>query len=215
MARKLKYDIPGPDWRRTPAEVLDGSWEDLFVPDLKGPFSLVVEVGFGRGEFLVDLAERNPDVAFVGVELSFKRVLKLARRMAVGRLRNVRLLQARGEQVVSDLLAPESVQTFWINFPDPWPKNRHAKNRLLQSDFVRELGRRLVPGGTLQIATDDRPYAEQIDEVLASEPSLENAFWPLYWRPEVEGRPVTGFEARWREEGRPLHFFAYRRRGRS
>ncbi|MCA9512601.1 MAG: tRNA (guanosine(46)-N7)-methyltransferase TrmB [Myxococcota bacterium] len=212
MARKLKYDMPGPDWRRSIDEVRERGWEGVFAPELAPPLRLVVEIGFGRGEFLVAQAAARPDVAFVGVELSFKRVLKLARRMARGELRNARLVLGRGETVVDELLAPASVDEFWINFPDPWPKKRHAKNRLVQPPLVHALATRLVPGGVLHAATDDPAYAEQMDEVFAGEPLLENANAPLRWRPEVPGRMHTAYEEQWRAEGRPLHFFAYRRR---
>ena len=78
--------------------------------------------------------------------------------------------------------------------------------------LVHALATRLVPGGVLHAATDDTAYAEQMDEVFAGEPLLENANAPLRWRPEVPGRMHTAYEEQWRAEGRPLHFFAYRRR---
>ena len=111
MSRTLKFDIPGPDWRRSLEDVRAIGWEGIFAPDLEPPLRMLVEIGFGRGEFLADLATRRPATAVVGVELSFKRTLKLARRLAPGPLRNVRLLQARAEEVVEDLLGPESVPT--------------------------------------------------------------------------------------------------------
>ena len=113
--------------------------------------------------------------------------------------------------VTNVFLAPGTVDTFWINFPDPWPKKRHAKHRIVQPDFVHLLATRLRPGGTLHLATDDRAYAEQMDEVLSAEPLLENVLAPRHWTPEVPGRMHTGYEEEWRAEGRPLHFFEYRR----
>lgn len=212
MARKLKYDMPGPDWRRSIEELRERGVAAAFAPELDAGAPLVVEIGFGRGEFLAAQAAARRDAAFLGVELSFKRVLKLARRIARSDLRNVRLVLGRGEVVAADVLGPASVDEFWINFPDPWPKKRHAKNRLVQPPLVRALADSLVAGGRLHVATDDRAYAEQIDEVLWREPLLENALAPLHWLPEVEGRMQTAYEERWRAEGRPLHFFAYRRR---
>jgi len=211
MARKLKYDMLGPDWRRTPEEIAEQGWEALFSPELAGPLELIVEIGFGRGEFIVEQAKKRPECAFVGVELSFKRVLKLARRISSQPMRNIRLVLGRGEQAVDELLSDTSVTEFWINFPDPWPKKRHAKNRLIQPDFISRLARRLKPGGVLYAATDDRGYAEQMDEVLSAEPLLENQHAPLHWLPEVSGRMHTGYEEQWRAEGRPLQFFTYRR----
>lgn len=211
MARHLKYDIPGPD-RRVEFEALrGGGLAKAFEPALAAPLPVVVEIGFGRGEFLLALAAEAPDQAFLGVEYSFKRVLKMARRLARSELGNVRLLQARGEDVVRELLPEGSVRTFWVNFPDPWPKLRHRRRRLVEPGLVRELALRLVPGGELQVATDDRDYAEQIDATLAGERLLENALAVPFLR-DVPGRRATAYELEWRAEGRSLHFWTYRRR---
>ncbi len=214
MSRALKYDVPGPDWRVAPDAGGEIHWNRLFAPGLVPPLRLVVEIGFGRGEFLLDLAAAQPCAAFVGIEYSFKRVLKVARRLAHTELRNVRLLEADANQAVRELLAPGSVQAFWINFPDPWPKKRHHKRRLIQPRFVREAAKCLVSGGQLHVATDHVDYAEQVDEVLRKEPLLENAYAPRTFVREVPGRKPTAYELEWRAEGRPLHFFGYgRRRG--
>jgi tRNA (guanine-N7-)-methyltransferase len=208
----MKHDIPGADRRVTIEDVRAKGWDALFAPDLAAPIGrLVVEIGFGRGEFLRQLAADAPSVPHVGVELSWKRVLKMARRIAKAGDPNIRLVCARGEDVLQHALADEGVRTFWINFSDPWPKSRHHRRRLVQAPFVRQLAKRLAPGGELQVATDDVPYAEHIDEVLREEPLLENAL-SRHWLPEIPGRAVTAYEAMWREEGRPLHFFIYRRR---
>ena len=136
MGRKLKYDIPGPDCRRSPEDFRTRGGEALFAPDLVPPFRLVIEIGFGRGEFIVALAERDPETAFLGIEVSFKRVLKLARRVAASATRNLRLVHAVAEEVVYDSLPPASVDDFWINFPDPWPRDSQAKHRLVQGGTV-------------------------------------------------------------------------------
>lgn len=211
MSRRLKYDIPGPDRRVTVEDVRAKGWEGLF-PELPRPLRMVLEIGFGRGEFLLDLAERAPGVAHVGVEVSWKRVLKMARRLARSELANVRLLHGLGQQVVAEAIAPGSLEAVWINFSDPWPKKRHHGRRLVQAPLVAALAERLCPGGLLHVATDDPGYAEHIDAVLAAEPRLANAFAPARWRPEVPGRTPTAYEREWRAEGRPLHFWTYRRR---
>jgi tRNA (guanine-N7-)-methyltransferase len=113
---------------------------------------------------------------------------------------------------VRELLPEGCVETFWINFPDPWPKKRHARRRLLQPELVRALALRLVPGGALQVATDDVPYAEQIDAALGAEPRLENALAPAPFARERPGPSATAYELEWRAEGRTLHFFTYLRR---
>jgi tRNA (guanine-N7-)-methyltransferase len=211
VSRTLKTDIPGPDRRVAVAEAREKGWAALFGADVAAPLRLVVDVGFGRGEFLRALAAAAPGVAHVGVERSHRRVLKMARRIAKTEERNIRLVEATAEELLRDALAPGSVSAFWVNFPDPWPKKRHHRRRLLRPEVVALLASRLEPGGALHVATDHAGYAEQIDEVLRAEPALENALAEPFVA-EVPGRPVTAYEAMWRAEGRPLHFFHQRRR---
>jgi len=211
VSRRIKLDLPGPDWRVSLDDARAKGLEALFAPDLAAPLRLVLEIGFGRGEFLVELARSAPAVAHLGVEISWKRVLRLARRLARSELRNIRLLNAPGERVVAELLAPASLEAAWINFSDPWPKRRHQRRRLIQPPLVAALADRLAPGGVLHVATDERAYAEHIDAVLGAEPRLENAYAPERWLREVPGRTPTAYEREWRAEGRALHFWAYRR----
>jgi len=211
MPRSLKYEIPGADWRSTPLEAAECGVPALFAPQLEPPFEMVLEIGFGRGEFLLDLAAKEPCTAFLGVEVSFKRTLKMARKLARAGLDNVRLLEARGQVVVKDILPRASLREIWINFSDPWPKDRHATRRLVQPDTVHDAALCLAPGGTLHVTTDNATYADQIDAVLTDEALLENVFAPEPFLREVAGRMYTGYESEWRAQGRPLHFFAYRR----
>lgn len=213
MSRTLKTDMPGPDRRVSVEEVREKGLGALFAPDLPPPLRLVVEIGFGRGEFLRKLAAEAPETAHVGVEQSFKRVLKLARRIARTEERNLRLICAPGEEVVREAIAKESVSAFWINFSDPWPKKRHHERRLIQAGLVRQLARRLTPDGVLEIATDHPGYADHIDAVLRAEPLLVNANAPVAFLPHVPGRMPTAYEEMWRAEGRTLHFWTYRRAG--
>lgn len=194
----------------TPEQVRARGWCALFAGDVAEPLPLVVEIGFGRGEFLIERAGEAPERAHVGVEVSPKRTLKMARRVARLGLANLRLLRAPGEAVVEDLLPEGGVGTVWINFPDPWPKRRHHRRRLVRPAFVRALARSLAPGGALHVATDHPDYACVIDQSLAWEPRLENAFAPDRFRRSVPDRLPTAYELEWRAEGRPLHFWSYR-----
>ena len=208
VTRRLNYEIPGTDWR-VPLEGLRAEdWPRHFGSHQP----LVVEIGFGRGEFLLDLAAREPAQPFLGIEYSRKRVLKLARRLARTDLQNVRLVHAAAEQVLAEGLLDASVARFWINFPDPWPKKRHFRRRLIQPELVELLARRLQPGGLLEIATDHEGYAEWIDEILARSPALVNVHAPRPWLGDAPpGRKPTAYELEWRALGRSFHFFTYRR----
>jgi tRNA (guanine-N7-)-methyltransferase len=212
MGRALKYDIPGTDWRVAEQALAERGVAGIFQPELAPPFELEVDLGFGRGEFVLERAAGAPRVAFLGVEYSSKRVLKLARRLARTPLANVRLVEATAERVVGELLPEACIARAWINFPDPWPKKRHHRRRMLNPAFARALTSRLRPGGELHVATDHAEYAAWIDEVLAAEPGLENLFAPDRFRGGVAGRAPTAYELAWRAEGRSFHFFAYARR---
>jgi tRNA (guanine-N7-)-methyltransferase len=212
MSRLLKYDIPGEDWRVEIDDVSARGWQQVFAPVLPSPRRLVVEIGFGRGEFLIELAGKNPATAFIGIEVSFKRVLKMARRLARTGLANVRLIEGWGQTVIDSPCLLAAVDALWINFSDPWPKDRHAGRRLFQASFVAAAARALTPDGRLYVATDDTVYAEQISPLLRSEPMLENVFAPELWRDDAPERIRTAYEDGWRAEGRSLYFFEYRRR---
>lgn len=215
MSRALHHDIPGTDWRIETDELKQRGWTAVFGDHVPSALPLVVEIGFGRGEFLMDMAAREPETAFIGIEYSFKRVLKMARRLARSEILNTRLVQATAQEVVRDVLVDASVSNFWINFPDPWPKKRHARRRLIQADFVALLSRRLVPGGAVHVATDHEDYAEWIHEVLRNASGLENRFAPEPFLSEIPGRMSTAYELEWRALGRALRFFCYTKPGGS
>jgi len=223
MSRSLKYEIPGVDPRVPLSDVAEKGWGSIFAsmptrrtsvqdePEgLERTPRRVLEIGFGRGEFLLAMAGREPETQFIGVEISWKRTLKMARKVARAKLDNVRLVDAAAEQAIQLLFEPESLDAIWINFSDPWPKARHAHRRVIQPGFAGDAAIALKGSGTLFVATDDVPYAHQIDEVLSAEPRLANCYAPWPFLPEVEGRTRTGYEEQWRAEGRPMHFFAYR-----
>lgn len=216
MSRSLKYEIPGDDPRLSLADVVATGWDEIFAKTrgateygVRSPAKRVLEIGFGRGEFLLAMAERSPELDFVGIEISFRRTLKMARKVARAKLVNVRLLEARAEVALKQLFLPGGLSEIWVNFSDPWPKARHARRRVIQAPFVADAARALDTGGVLYVATDDVRYAHQIGEVLAAEEALFNRYAPWPFLYDVPGRAYTGYEEQWRAMGRPLHFFAY------
>ena len=171
----------------------------------------VLEIGFGRAELLLDLAEENPASRYLGVDVSRKRVEKAARHVARRGLPNLRLVHAPAEYLLERVLPPSCFGECWINFPDPWPKKRHFKRRLFQPQFVALLARVLEPGALLHAATDHMGYAEWIGNVLAASPDFENPNAPTRWTACPPPRRETSYEAEWRAEGRPIAYFEYRR----
>lgn len=216
MSRKLAYDVPGRDFRvyldeYGPAPSL-ARWREIFAPDVPRAAGFVVDVGFGRGELLLHQAQRDPGRPFIGIERSFKRTLKMARRLARLRVGNVRLIEGAAQEALRDFVPEAFIAVAWVNFPDPWPKDRHARRRLVQAPFLRDLVLRIVPGGVLHVATDDPAYAAQMAEVLAGEPRIENLYAPEAHRRAPPDRLATAYELEWRALGRRGYYFAYRRR---
>jgi tRNA (guanine-N7-)-methyltransferase len=178
-----------------------------------GPRPVVLEIGFGRAELVLDLAEDDPERRYLGVEVSRRRVAKAARKIERRGLANVKLVHAPAEYLLERVLREGSIAECWINFPDPWPKKRHFKRRLFQPRLVAWLARILEPGARLHAATDHAGYAEWIHDVLSASPEFENLNAPAPWSDCPPPRRETGYEAEWLAEGRRIAYFEYRRKG--
>ncbi len=152
----------------------------------------VLEIGFGMGTATVAIAEADPDRDFLGVEVHSPGIGALLKLIEEKGLRNVRVVQHDAVEVVRDMLPPASLRGVHVFFPDPWPKTRHHKRRLLQAEFVALLASRLEPGGYLHVATDWQDYAQHILEVLSAEKGLRNRH--AGFAPRPDHRPLTGFE---------------------
>lgn len=158
----------------------------------------VLEIGFGMGETTAALAASRPDVNFLGVEVFLAGVGALLKRIGEQHLGNVRIIHHDAVEVVRTMLAPDSLAGVHIYFPDPWPKKRHHKRRLIAQPFVGLLAGRLAAGGYLHCATDWEEYAAQMLTVLTEEPQLANVhagYAPDRRNPFAE-RPTTKFHAR-------------------
>ncbi len=158
----------------------------------------VLEIGFGMGETTAAIAQARPDLNFLCVEVFVAGIGALAKRIDETGLANIRIIQHDAVDVVRDMLAPDSLAGVHIFFPDPWPKARHHKRRLVAQPFIGRLASRIAPGGILHCATDWQHYAEQMLDVLMHEPRLRNLH-PGYApasRSPLAARPTTKFHAR-------------------
>ena len=175
---------------------------------------LVLEIGSGMGESTAALAAASPDVDHLAVEVYEPGLAQLLMRMADADLTNLLLLRGDAVALLRERVPPSSLAGIRIFFPDPWPKRRHRKRRLVQPGFVALAASRLIPGGTLHLATDWADYAVQMRAVCEAEPALENtaADRPGGWTPRPDWRPVTKFEHRARLEGREVRDLIYRAR---
>ena len=163
-----------------------------------------VEIGSGKGKFLLELAALRPERDFLAVERAGKYHRLCCDRAARRGITNVRLLRTTAEDLHFRLLREASVEDIYVLFPDPWPKKRHHKRRLIKPEMVEAINRTLVPGGRLLIKTDHEGYAEVISEVL----QLARGFDRLDPEDAFAGLPLTGFENKYRIQGRPIYPFA-------
>jgi tRNA (guanine-N7-)-methyltransferase len=157
---------------------------------------LVLEIGSGMGEATAAMAQADPDRDVLAVEVHTPGLGNLLRLIEAAALTNVRVLEADAREVLRDLLAPASLDEVRVFFPDPWPKARHVKRRLVTSSFVDLVADRLRPGGRLHVATDWASYAEQVEQVLADHWAYE----PV--TRERHDRPRTRFEQKGLTAGR-------------
>jgi tRNA (guanine-N7-)-methyltransferase len=171
---------------------------------------LVVEIGSGVGEALAALAAARPSYDVLGIEVWLPGVADTFHRLEQAGAENVRVLSVDAVWSMEHLLAPDSVSELWTFFPDPWPKQRHHRRRLVVPEFAHLAASRLVPGGRWRLATDWADYADQMTAVLDGEPLLENVHQGE--APRFADRPLTRFERRGLEAGRRITDLAYRRR---
>ncbi len=174
--------------------------------DLNRAFQLrqpvIVEIGFGKGEVTVKLAETFPAFNFLGIEVHKPGVGNVLHEIHTRPLENLRIYRGDAVEVLESLIEPESVRGFHIFFPDPWPKKKHHKRRLIQLPFARLLSRALEPEGYVYAVTDWQGYAEQILEVLQDTEGLVNPYGG--YAPPVEWRPQTSFERKGMEQEHPI-----------
>ena len=185
-------------------------------PDLVALFGrrapVTLEIGFGMGDTLLEMAAAAPELDFLGVEVHRPGIGRLLAGLEARGLGNVRVIEGDATQVLAHMLGDGALARVLLLFPDPWPKKRHHKRRLLQPEFVALAARRLAPGGVFHAATDWTPYAEHMLEVLAACPLLENASPGGGYAARPDYRPLTKFERRGQALGHGVHDLLFRRR---
>ncbi len=185
----------------------------LDLPALFGRSAAVVaEIGFGNGEHLLELATAHPECDFLGIEVHRAGVGRLMLGLDERALSNVRLICHDAVEVLAAQLPPGSLSELLIFFPDPWPKKRHHKRRLIQPEFAQLAASRLRPGGLLRLATDWQPYALHMLEVLNGVAQLENSAADATFVTRPAERAPTRFERRGERLGHAVWDLGFRRR---
>ena len=167
---------------------------------------VVLEIGSGMGETTLEIAKAHPEVDFVAVEVHGPGIGSLLNAIEKNGLGNLRVIRHDAVEVLEHMIADGSLAAIHLFFPDPWPKKRHHKRRLVQPAFAALAARKLAPGGLLHAATDWPDYAKWMEQVFSEEPALEKTEKGLI------PKPVTKFEARGKRLGHPIRELFFRRK---
>lgn len=188
-----------------------------FHPDWPGIFQnnnpLKLEIGFGNGGFLIEMAIREPEMNFIGIDMFHKGIRKLITRAEKLLLKNIRMVYGDAREKTPIIFRDGELREVFINFPDPWPKKRHAKRRLIKPAFVDMLASRLEIGGEVHLATDYTPYAQEMLVHLEAESRLHNKSGPLNFLPSREaGLPKSKYEKNFIGAGEKIFYLSYVRK---
>ncbi|MFH1700601.1 MAG: hypothetical protein ABIE07_08440 [Candidatus Zixiibacteriota bacterium] len=185
-----------------------------FYPDRPNDFSAhSLEIGPGRGDFLLSIAEKYPDRKFVAIELGKRRFYKMIPRIEKKGLSNIILINGNAQIVINECFEKAIFDKIYILFPDPWPKKRHIPHRLMSIEFMRLITGLLKPGGYLYSATDYWPYAIWAADNLKQIKRLQSKGKPLFTNIDaIDDYSPSFFEKKWRDEGRAIYYMKYMRK---
>lgn len=173
---------------------------------------LYLEIGSGKGEFISQYPISHPSWNFIGMEMSEKRIRNCLKKLSIENNHNVRLFRHKADAGIAELFRKESLSGVFIQHPDPWPKRRHHRRRLIQQDFLSALAEIMKPGAQVQISTDHEDYSAWIvEEFLASPHFICLQDDPIQGRYNLDEHIVTWYEEEQRRLGYPPYFMLYKR----
>jgi tRNA (guanine-N7-)-methyltransferase len=172
---------------------------------------LALEIGCGVGDFMANMAARHPDLNFIAVDYYNKGCLKTSKRIDKAGLNNVRVVRDEARSFIERCIPRSSLQAAFINCPDPWPKKRHRKRRLVQPEFVGYLSEFLQPGGDFHFATDFDDYGEDVARFMQNMPGFVNVLSPDPFRHALEGYPLSKYMRKFMAEGKQIYFVHHRK----
>ena len=183
------------------------SWPDIFAN--QNPIAL--EIGCGVGDFITQMAARHPNTNFIALDFYNKGCIKTCKRIDKAGLTNVRVLRAEARSFIEACIPAGSLRTVIINCPDPWPKLRHRKRRLVNSEFVTQLANFMLPDADFHFATDFVDYGLDVAEFMAVQAGFTNQLAPHTYRHELEGYPISKYMRRFLDLGQPIYYVHYRK----
>ena len=181
------------------------NWEEVFGNH--NPLNL--EVGFGVGNFIIEMGIREPDENFIGMDFYHKGIRKVITRINKYQVENARIVYGDAKEKIPLLFNNEELSRVYINFPDPWPKKRHHKRRLIKPAFIKSLAEKLKLGGEIHLATDYESYALEILGFFEKEPMLRNKNGPGVFLPQKEGAPKSKYEKKFINAGERIFYLEF------
>ncbi len=186
-------------------------WSD---PSLFGNSNPVhLEYCSGNGAWIAAKAAAHPEINWVAVEKKFMRVRKIWSKIKTQELKNLIVISGEGFRATQSYIPSKTISQVFMNFPDPWPKTRHAKHRIIQSTFLEEMKRILVADGLITFVTDDVPYSEWTLEIFGKNRDFTPVFPPPFYKADYEGYGTSYFEDLWREQGKCIRYHLYTKKG--
>jgi len=224
---KPKHLNPPFDWKESPFYTIcdrifyafGEKGETFRFPDWSSPemfgneLPRKIEFCSGNGHWIAEQAKSDESVNWIALEKRFVRVRKIWSKLKNFALKNLFVVCGEALDVTKQFFPDNSFQEVYVNFPDPWPKKRHAKYRLVQPEFVNEVHRILLSEGKLILATDDEPYCRQMIEVITAHPGFEPVFSSPHYITEWEGYGTSYFESLWREKGKGIYYLSFHKKG--
>jgi tRNA (guanine-N7-)-methyltransferase len=182
-------------------------WDAVFGND----YPLALEIGCGVGDFTVQMAALHPELNFIALDFYNKGCIKTCKRVDKAGLKNVRVLRAEARSCIEASVPAEALQMVVINCPDPWPKMRHRKRRLVNTEFIGFLSRFMRTGAELYFATDFVDYGLDVAEFMAVQPGFINQLAPDTYRLNLDGYPISKYMRRFLDLGQPIYYIHYRK----
>ena len=183
------------------------NWEEMFGNH--NPLNL--EIGFGVGNFIIEMGIREPNENFIGIDFYHKGIRKVITRIAKYEICNARIVYGDAKEKIPLLFKPEELNKVYINFPDPWPKKRHHKRRLIKPTFIKILAEKLKYGSEIHIATDHESYAMEILDIFEKEPKLKNKNGIGTVLSQKEGFPKSKYEKRFINAGDRIFYLEFKK----
>ena len=199
--------IDSPNYLKAEELGVQANWHEVFGND----HPVALEIGCGIGDFIARTATEQPDRNFIAIDFYNKGCWKTCRRIDKAAITNVRVLRVEARQFIAERIAGESLSAVYINCPDPWPKKKHRKRRLVNRQFVEFIGKYLSPGADFYFATDFEDYGIDVAGLMTGMDGYTNQLAPDLYRHELPEYHLSKYMVKFMAEGKKIYFVHYRK----